>query len=324
MAVPQNKPARLLKSYAMPVDRTVFAGVPSVTALKLLPRANVLLAAAMDRRIVSCDLAATAPNRIPAKHLAWAHDNWVHALDVHPDGVRVASGGADRRILIWQWGKEQPLAQFKAHEDWVRAVAFSPDGRLLASAGDDGLVRLWDVPAARPVATLDPRASFLDTLAWTPDGRQLLSSGNDGKLHFWDVASKSLARSLDIDNRRNIEDEPLNGGFSYPGGIRRLTCSPDGRLFAAVGLTSLHVGELASGKQVLKLDGRAFGAAFDSDSKRLAFSQEKALLVWDFQAKGITHQIPVDQLGMFGIGFLDGGRRLAAGGCNGWVGLWDL
>jgi WD40 repeat protein len=323
MAVAQLKPARLVKSFAMPVDRAAFAGVPSVTALKLLPRANVLLAAAMDRRVVCCDLAATAPARIPAKHLAWAHDNWVHALDVHPDGVRIATGGADRRIALWKWGQDRPLAQFKAHDDWVRAVAFAPDGRLLASAGDDGLVRLWDMEG-RPVGTLDPRASFLDTLAWSLDGKQLLSSGHDGKLHFWDVERRTLLRSLDIDNRRNIEDEPPNGGFSYPGGIRRLTSSPDGKLFATVGLTSLHVAELASGKQVLKLDGRAFGVAFAPDSKRLAFSQEKALLVWDFQAKGITHQIAVDQLGMFGLCFLADGRQLAAGGCNGWVGLWDL
>src|SRR5262245_22792690 len=124
MAAPQPKPARLLKSYAMPVDRAVFAGVPSVTALKPLPSAKVLLAAAMDRRLVACDLSAAGGNRIPAKHLAWAHENWTHSLDVHPDGEHVATGGADRRIQIWKWGQDKPLAEFKAHEDWVRSVAF--------------------------------------------------------------------------------------------------------------------------------------------------------------------------------------------------------
>jgi len=325
MAPSQPKPARLLKSFAMPVDAAAFAGVPSVTALKLLPSANVLLAAAMDRRVVCCDLsAAGGPNRIPAKHLAWSHDNWVHALDVHPDGARIATGGADRGIKIWKWGQEKPLAEFKAHDDWVRAMAFSPNGRLLASAGDDGLVRLWDVEAAALVATLDPRGSFLDTLAWSVDGRQLLSSGNDGKIHSWNVEARTLARSNDIDNRRNIEDEPLNGGFSYPGGIRRLTCSPDGKLLAAVGLTSLHVLEMAGGKQVYKQDGRGFGVAFDPSSRKLAFSQEKDILVWDVQAGQVSHHVKVDQLGLFALCFLDNGRQVAAGGCNGWVGIWDL
>lgn len=338
MAPSQSKAPRLLKSFSMPVDRAVFSGVPSVTALGLLPRANVLLAAAMDRRVVCCDLAAEAPTTpaakgsppgqkatvIPAKHLTWSHENWVHDLDVHPDGVRVATGGTDRCIKIWKWGQEQPLAAFKAHDDWVRAVAFSPDGRLLASAGDDGLARLWDANTGRAIATLDPRGTFLDVLAWTVDSKQLLTAGNDGKIAVWDIGRQQLLRSLDLENRRLIEDEPLNGGFSYPGGVRGLTCSPDGKLIAVVGLTSLHVNEAASGKQVLRQEGRGFGVAFDASSRFLVFSQEKALLLWDFQAGRVMHQIAVEQLGLFGICFLKGGQQLASGGCNGWVGLWDL
>lgn len=320
----QPKPARLIKSYAMPVDAAVFAGVPSVTALAPLPSANVLLAAAMDRRVVCCDLAANGPKRLPAKHLAWEHDNWVHALDVHPDGVRVATGGADRQIKVWKWGQDKALVEFQAHDDWVRSVAFSPDGRLLASAGDDGMVRLWDVETGKPLATLDPRGSFLDTLAWSPNGKRLFSAGNDGKIHVWNVDSSTVARATDVGNRRDIEDEPLNGGFSYPGGVRRLACSPDGKQVAAAGLTSVVILDLESSKTALNHPGRTFGVAFEPSGRRLAFSPEKDLHVWDFQAGGVSHTIAVDQLGQFGICFLDGGKVLASGGCNGWVGLWDV
>jgi WD40 repeat protein len=139
---------------------------------------------------------------------------------------------------------------------------------LLASAGDDGLVRVWDVETAKSVATLDVRGRFLDTLAWVPDGEQLLGSGHDGKLHVWTVASWKLARSTDVENRRDIEDEPLNGGFSYPGGIRGMTCSPDGNRVAVVGLTSLRVLDLAADKLVLEQAGRGFGVAFDAGGKR--------------------------------------------------------
>src|SRR4051812_49289422 len=138
---------RLVKSFAMPVDPAAFSGVPSVTALKPLPKEKVLLAAAMDRRVVCCDLTAEPPKPgapLTGKHLSWSHDNWIHDLDVHPDGARVATGGTDRQIKLWKWGQEQPLAAFRAHDDCVRAVRFSPDGNLLASAGDDSRVRLWD------------------------------------------------------------------------------------------------------------------------------------------------------------------------------------
>src|SRR4051794_41221849 len=107
MAATPPRVPKLLRSFTMPVDPAVFAGVPSVTALKPLPSANVLLAAAMDRRVVCCDLSATGTGRLPAKHLAWSHENWVHSLDVHPDGSRVATGGADRRIKLWKWGQDK-------------------------------------------------------------------------------------------------------------------------------------------------------------------------------------------------------------------------
>ena len=311
---------RLLKSFAMPVDPAAFAGVPSVTALKPLPGARVLLAAAMDRRVVCCELEGTAR----PKHLSWSHENWIHDLDVHPDGARVATGGTDRQIKVWKWGEEKPLAAFKAHDDCVRAVAFSPNGKLLASAGDDALARLWDVATTKPLATLDPRGSYLDTLAWTIDSKRLFSSGRDGKVCVWDVEPKKLVRTNDVDNRRDIEDEPLNGGFSYPGGVRRLACSPDGKLIAAVGLKSLNVADVATGTERLKVDGRGFGVAFDPSSRWLAFSQEQNLAIWDFQTGAISHRITVNQLGLFAISFLNNGKQLVAGGSTGAVGIWDL
>jgi WD40 repeat protein len=324
--------ARLLKSFTMPVDAAVFAGTPSVTALRLLPSANVLLAAAMDRRVVACELsaeppAATGDAKTPAaiagKHLSWSHENWIHTLDVHPDGQRVATGGADRAIKLWKWGQEEPLAAIKGHDEWVRTLAFSPDGSLLASAGDDRLVKLWDVETAQPVATLDPKTDYLDVLAWSPDGKTLHAGGSDGKIHSWAIEQKALLRATDIDNRRAIEDEPLNGGFSYPGGIRGMASSGDGKLLAAVGLTSLVVLD-AQGKEVLNQGGRGFGVAFHPTNRWLAFSQEKDLAFWDFEQKKEVHRIQANQLGLFDMFFFDGGKRLAAGGCNGLVGIWEF
>jgi WD40 repeat protein len=330
VAPTQPRQARLINWFSMPVDTASFSGVPGVTGLASLPKAKALLAAAMDRRVVCCDLTAPLPKTkrlgpiVPAKHLNWAHENWIHDIAVHPDGVRVATGGYDRHVKLWRWGEEKPLADIKAHDDWVRVVAFSPDGKILASAGDDGLVRLWESESGKAVATLDSGSGRLDVMAWSIDNKQLLVSGNDGVLRFWNVESRKVARSIDLDNRRLIEDEPLNGGFSYPGGLRGLACSPDGKLVAAVGLTSLHVLEMPTGKEVLQQVGRGFGVAFSPDSKLLAFSQEMQLLVWDFSTKQISHRIVGDQLGLFAMFFRDGGKLLTAGGCNGRVGTWEL
>jgi WD40 repeat protein len=91
-----------------------------------------------------------------------------------------------------------------------------------------------------------------------------------------------------------------------------------------VGLKSLNVMEASTGKEALKVDGRGFGVSFDATSRWLAFSQEKDILIWDFQAGGVSHRIAVNQLGLFDLCFLNDGKQLASGGCNGVVGLWDL
>src|SRR4051812_49013587 len=75
MAASPPRTPKMLKSFTMPVDPTAFAGVPSVTALKPLPAAKVLLAAAMDRRVVCCDLTAEGSTPIRGTHLRWSHDN---------------------------------------------------------------------------------------------------------------------------------------------------------------------------------------------------------------------------------------------------------
>ena len=55
-----------------------------------------------------------------------------------------------------------------------------------------------------------------------------------------------------------------------------------------------------------------------------ALSPRDALLIVDVQTKAVSQRIAVNQLGIFAISFLDGGKQLVAGGCNGVVGLWDL
>jgi WD40 repeat protein len=343
-------PAPLVNWFTMPVEAAAFSGIPGITGMALLPKAGVLLAAAMNRRVIACDLkapipavkelvgpprptgpgavalkrAAAAPQEptIPARFHDWAHDNWIHDIAVHPDGVRVATCGYDRHVKVWRWGQDKPLFDLAAHEDWVRVVAFSPDGKLLASAGDDGTARLWDAATGKAVSSLRG-GDYLDALAWTPDSKRLLISGNDGILRVWEVGSPD-ARTVDVSNRREIEDEPLNGGFSYPGGVRGLAVSPDGRSVAAAGLYSLVVLDLNTLKKTLEIPGRAFGVAYSPDGGRIAFSQEQDLLVYDLGTKQVRHKIMVKQLGQFALFFLDGGKRLTAAGCNGRVGLWEV
>jgi WD40 repeat protein len=71
----------------------------------------------------------------------------VRSVAFSPDGTRLASGGNDRMVKIWDAQTGQEMLTLKGHTSAVLKVAFSPDGNLLASASEDGTVKIWN---ARP------------------------------------------------------------------------------------------------------------------------------------------------------------------------------
>jgi WD40 repeat protein len=84
-----------------------------------------------------------------------------------PDGATLASGGDDRRVILWDVARGIPVRVLPGHTDGVDSVAFRPDGATLASAGEN--VLLWDVARGSQVATLGVGIS----VAFSPDGRML-------------------------------------------------------------------------------------------------------------------------------------------------------
>ena len=111
-----------------------------------------------------------------------------------PDGRRLATGGEENTVKIWdvETGKElhPPL---RGHRGEVYALAFSPDydGRWIASAGEDSTVRIWDSHTGKLVRTFRGHLGLVSSVGFSPDGRWLVSGSRDTTVKVWDLTPLS-------------------------------------------------------------------------------------------------------------------------------------
>ena len=96
------------------------------------------------------------------------HTDEVFAAAFHKDGTRLATGGRDGAVWLWDLKRGEAVARLPGHITYVWSLAFSPDGTTLASGSGDSTVRLWDTAplktrndARREAAALAPEADRL-------------------------------------------------------------------------------------------------------------------------------------------------------------------
>jgi WD40 repeat protein len=105
------------------------------------------------------------------------------------DGRRLAVGGDDGTIKVWDVNAGKEIVALQGHKGEVFAVAWSPYGKRLASASAGGTFLLWDVDTWQRVLTLTaPGAGgSRGSLAWSPDGWQLGFFSERGDVTLWDA-----------------------------------------------------------------------------------------------------------------------------------------
>ena len=101
-----------------------------------------------------------------------------------PDGTRIASGGSDKTVQVWDAATGKNLLTYAEHTDRVAGVAWSPDSKRIASGSWDGTVQVWDVATGVSLFG-DHRPYMVLAVAWSPDGRCIAWGRDFSEVGVW-------------------------------------------------------------------------------------------------------------------------------------------
>src|SRR5579883_3145596 len=148
------------------LGRPIAGGPGGVLSVGFSPDGSRLALASRDV-VDLCDL--SHPGR-PIVHQLRGHVNFVYAAAFSPVGRRLATGGWDQSIRLWDWETGRLLDTFIGHRGFVRGLAFSPDGAQLVSGSEDKSVRRWDLATGGDHDAFHGHTGFVHCVAFSPDG----------------------------------------------------------------------------------------------------------------------------------------------------------
>eukprot|EP00884_Botryococcus_braunii_P018248 jgi/Botrbrau1/5106/Bobra.0128s0017.1 len=117
-----------------------------------------------------------------------AHDGGCYTIAFDRGGARVASGGADKAVRLWDGSTSAPVGVLHGMLETVTEVVFTCDEKALLAAGSDQALRMWDIASGRVRHTLTGHTSKVSTVDASPlEVSRAASGGADRCVKVWDL-----------------------------------------------------------------------------------------------------------------------------------------
>jgi WD40 repeat protein/serine/threonine protein kinase len=279
----------------------------------------------------------------------WGAGRW---LVWGPDGGKLASGGHDGTVHVWETGAGRELHVLREHKSPVGSVAFSSDGTSLAAWGQDGTIRIWDADAGRLTSSV-VHPSGVSAGAWSPDGKLLACAHNDGTVTIsgtsagakittlrghadsvcdlaWSAEGARLV-STGGDSRANIWEVASGtvvvGPLRHSHAITSVAWEPNGRRLATGSVDeSVKIWDADTGREALSLRGfvqAVTSVSWGPDDRLASGSGDGSVKVWDSIRDQRARVLPTYGVRVTSVSWSPDGKRLASGGDDGTVRIWD-
>lgn len=240
----------------------------------------------------------------------------IRDLAFSPDGSRLVTASADRRIRIWDAlsGVEE-LAMVQ--DGSVTEVVFSSDGQWLASTGDDRTARVWDAATGEEIFQIPLNASG-SLLAFCNDDKWLISTDESGAIKIWDISIMTVP-TLSL----STPSESLVDQLQYSPSGERLAISSENSFWVLTSDPESVLKERALREQTTPFDSNITKLAFSPDSTQLGLLTEgNELAIYDVE-RGALEELAVSGT-VQDIAFSPDNQQLITSNADGNIQAWDV
>lgn len=242
-----------------------------VTRLRFSPDGKTLTAACFDAKVRRWDVTGKEPTELPAlgEHNGWvtgvafgpkslfsadswgrlsawdgekrvwsveaAHDGWLRALAVKPDGSQLVTGGKDGFVRTWDAADGKKAGEFALKADALSVCC--ADGKSVFAGDLFGTIREIRLTSSEQLRTIEVKEFYkldriqdvggVKCLAVSADGKTLFAGGAEPKSGGF-VQCVPLLVAIDLATGKRLSQ--YKGASDNEGYVTDLACHPDGRV----------------------------------------------------------------------------------------------
>jgi mono/diheme cytochrome c family protein len=242
------------------------------------------------------------------------------------DGQKLAvAGGAPAQfgnVQVWNVPQRTLAGNWKASTDTTFGINFNAAGDQVAFGSPDKAARVVNVSDGKELLRLDQHTDWCLGALFTVDGKRLLSCGRDQAMKMSNLANGQFID--DINNplepimcfaRHPKEDVVACGGAM--GSVRVYKISDNQNRTAAKNDTNLM-------KELERQPASVHGIAWNAQGTHVAVCSENDAKVYDAKSGAKVATLSGHEGGIFAIAFAPDGQRVATGGYDGVVRLFEI
>uniref|UniRef100_A0A803MQ68 Transcriptional corepressor LEUNIG n=1 Tax=Chenopodium quinoa TaxID=63459 RepID=A0A803MQ68_CHEQI len=193
--------------------------------------------------------------------LIQASTSKVNCCHFSPDGKLLATGGHDKKAVLWFADTQKPKSTLEEHTHMITDVRFSPTKSRLATSSFDRTVRVWDIDnTGYSLRNFTGHSTSVMSLDFHPTKEDLMiSNDSNGEIRVWSINNGSCPKVIE-------------------GGTVQVRYQPrTGKLLAAVSELVVNIIDMDSYRVVEQLQGHSqkfHSACWDPSGELLACNLE--------------------------------------------------